>query len=128
MRTDAGPTGGRPPSAGGLESALARVLRLGTYASMALIALGTVLLVLGGGSPMDAAPLLDLGRIPGDVLAGRPEGFLWLGVLGVAVTPGLRVVGALIGFVRGREWGMAAVAVAILIVVAAGIVAGLVTG
>jgi uncharacterized membrane protein len=112
----------------GLESNLARVLHIGTYVSMALIAVGTALLVIGGGSPMDAAPLLDLGRIPADILGARPEGFLWLGVLGVLATPMLRVVAALVGFARAGEWRMVGVAAAIVVVVAAGIVAGVLTG
>ena len=112
----------------GLESSLARVLQIGTYVSMALITVGTVLLVVTGGSPMDAAPLLDVGRIPADVLGGRPEGFLWVGVLGVLATPMLRVVAALVGFARAGEWRMVGVAAAIVIVVAAGIAAGLLTG
>jgi uncharacterized membrane protein len=113
---------------GRLEARLARVLQVGTYLSLALVATGAALLLLGGGSPLDGAPLLDLGRLPADLGAGRPEGFLWLGVLGVIATPALRVVGALVGFVRGREWRMAGVAVGIIIVVGLGIAAGLVTG
>ena len=119
---------GMSPARAGLEASLARVLQVGTYVSMALITVGTVLMVINGGSPMDAAPLLDLGRIPADILGGRPEGFLWLGVLGVLATPMLRVVAALIGFARAGEWRMVGVAAAIVIVVAAGIAAGLLTG
>lgn len=119
---------GRRVADGTLEATLARVLQVGTYLSMALIAVGAALLLLTGGSPLDSAPLLDLGRLAADIGAGRPEGFLWLGVLGVLATPGLRVLGALVGFARLREWRMAAVAVAIIVVVALGIVAGVVTG
>lgn len=119
---------GRPAVDGALETTLARLLQVGTYLSMALIAVGTALLLLDGGSPLDIAPLLDLGRLPGDLAAGRPEGFLWLGVLGVLATPGLRVLGALVGFARGREWRMTAVAAAIILVVGLGIVADVVTG
>jgi len=121
------PPADQQPS-GGLETGIARILQVGTYASMALVAAGVALLVLGGTSPLAAGPALDVSRIAGDLLAGRPAGFLWLGVLGVLATPGLRVVGALVGFARGGEWRMAGVAVAIIVVVAIGIVAGLVTG
>jgi uncharacterized membrane protein len=112
----------------GLERELARVLQLGTYASMALIAIGAALLVLGGTSPLVAGPELDVTQIVDDLLALRPAGFLWLGVLGVLTTPGLRVVGALVGFARAGEWRMVAIAAAIIVVVGTGIVAGLVTG
>lgn len=112
----------------GLESTLARVLQVGSYVSIALVAIGVVLLIAGGGSPLDPGPPLKLGTIVADVAAGRPAGFLWLGVLGIVATPGLRVVGALVGFWRGGERRMAGVAVAILAVVALGVFAGVVTG
>jgi uncharacterized membrane protein len=113
---------------GGLESALGRVLAIGTYASMALVAIGLVLLVAGGGSPLDAGPPLNLATLGADLLAGRPAGFLWLGILGVIGTPALRVTGALVGFWRAGERRMALIALSILVVVGLGVVAGLVTG
>lgn len=112
----------------GLESTLARVLQVGSYVSIALVAIGVVLLIAGGGSPLDPGPPLSLGTIAADIAAGRPAGFLWLGVLGIVATPGLRVVGALVGFWRGGERRMAAVALAILAVVGLGVFAGVVTG
>jgi uncharacterized membrane protein len=111
-----------------LEPALARLLQVGTYASMALVALGTLLFIAAGRSPLEPGPALDLGRLPADLAAGSPTALLWLGVLGLLVTPGLRVVGALVGFARAGEWRMVGVAVAIIVVVAVGIVAGLLTG
>ncbi len=120
------------PRAGGrgadLEQALARVLQAGTYASMTLIAVGTILLLAGGISPLAGGPALHLPTLPADVAAGRPEGFLWLGILGICATPSLRVVGALVGFWRRGERGMVAVAVLILAVVVTGIVTGLLGG
>jgi uncharacterized membrane protein len=113
---------------GGLESALGRVLAVGTYASMSLVAVGLILLVGGGGSPLDQGPPLRLATLGHDLLAGRPAAFLWLGILGVIATPALRVVGALVGFWRRGERRMALVALLILVVVALGVVAGLVTG
>jgi uncharacterized membrane protein len=119
---------GRANADGRLEARLARVLQLGTYVSMALIVTGAALFLLGGGSPLDAGPPLDVGPLLADLAAGRASGFLWLGVLGILATPMLRVLGALIGFVRAGEWRMAGVAAAIVVVVGAGIVAGLLTG
>ena len=113
---------------GGLESALGRVLAIGTYASMALVAIGLVLLMAGGGSPLDAGPPLSVATLGVDLLAGRPAGFLWLGILGVIGTPALRVTGALVGFWRAGERRMALIALLILVVVGIGVVAGLVTG
>jgi uncharacterized membrane protein len=116
------------PASGRLEHDLARVLQLGTHVSMALIAIGAVLLVLGGTSPLLPGPALDLRQVVDDIVTLQPAGFLWLGVLGVVATPGLRVVAAMIGFARAGERRMAWVAAAILAVVGLGIVAGLVTG
>jgi uncharacterized membrane protein len=53
---------------------------------------------------------------------------LWLGILGIIATPGIRVLGALVGFARRGERTMVGVAAGILVVVAAGVLAGLVTG
>lgn len=115
-----------PPDA--LEAGLARLLQAGTYVSMALIAIGTVLLLANGASPLEAGPPLDLRRLAGDVVAGRPGAFLWLGILGVLATPMLRVAGALLGFARAGEWRMVLISAAIVAVVGAGIAAGLLTG
>jgi uncharacterized membrane protein len=111
-----------------LEPALARVLQVGTYVSIALVAVGTVLLLGAGISPLAGGPALDLRRIGSDIAAARPAGFLWLGILGICATPAMRVVGALVGFWRRGERGMVAVALLILAVVAAGVVTGLLAG
>jgi len=107
-----------------LEAAVSRVLKVGTYAGIALIALGVVLMVVDGRSPLDVAPPLELGRLPADLAALRPSAFLWLGVLLVLTTPPARVLTALIGYLRGSEREMAVVATLILVVIALGVVAG----
>ena len=111
-----------------LEPALARVLQVGTYISIVLVVVGTVLLLAGGISPLAASPALQVDRLLPDILAGRPAGFLWLGSLGICVTPALRVVAALVGFWRRGERRMVGVALLILVVVAAGVVTGLLAG
>ena len=111
-----------------LEPALARVLQVGTYISIALVVVGTVLLLAGGISPLAASPALQVDRLLPDILAGRPAGFLWLGILGICATPALRVAAALVGFWRRGERRMVGVALLILVVVAAGVVTGLLAG
>jgi uncharacterized membrane protein len=111
-----------------LEPILARVLQVGTYASIALVLVGTILLLAAGISPLAASPALQVDRLVPDILAARPAGFLWLGILGICATPALRVVSALIGFWRRGERRMVAVAFLILVVVAAGVVTGLLAG
>jgi uncharacterized membrane protein len=115
-------------SASDLEPALARALQAGTSISIGLVALGTALLLATGASPLAGGPELVPDRIAGDILAGRPAGFLWLGILGICATPALRVAGALVGFWRRGERGMVLIAFLILAVVAAGIATGLLAG
>jgi uncharacterized membrane protein len=119
---------GMDAAAADLEPALARVLQAGTYVSIAFVAVGTVLLLAGGTSPLAVGPPLSIGTIASDIAALRPEGYLWLGILGICVTPALRVTGAMVGFWRRGERTMVAVALLILAVVAAGVVTGLLAG
>jgi uncharacterized membrane protein len=107
-----------------LESSIGRLLTIGTYASVGLIAVGTVLLIGSGRSPVDSAPALDPGRLVADLLGLQPAGFLWLGILGVVATPAARVAAALVGFARSGERRMALVAAAILVVIAIGVATG----
>ncbi len=108
-----------------IERSVGRLLSLGTYASIALLAVGVGLLLVGGQSPLDPSyPALDLGRLPADLAALRPIGFLWLGLLAAMVTPAARVVASLFGFLGSGEWPMAVVAVAVLAVIGASIVLG----
>jgi uncharacterized membrane protein len=107
-----------------LEPVLARVLQAGTYVSIALVAVGTVLLLGGGTSPLAGGPPLSIAALAGDIAALRPQGFLWLGILAVCLTPALRVTGAMVGFWRRGERNMVVVALLILAVVAAGVITG----
>ena len=78
-------TAGRAPE-GQLELVLARLLNAGTYASVALFGLGLVAMLANGVAPLGPAPTLDPARLPADLLAGRPEAFLWLGLVTPAVS------------------------------------------
>jgi len=113
-----------PVATRSLESSVSLVLKVGIYAAVVLIAIGVVLMVAEGRSPLDVAPVLDPGSLAADLAALRPSGFLWLGVLIVLATPPLRVATALIGYLRAGEREMAIVAVLILAVIALGVVAG----
>ncbi len=77
-----------------------------------------------GRSPLDASPgrRLDLGAHPGDLLALRPEGFLWLGLLATLSTPLLRVGASVVGFLGAGERRMAGLGIAVLIVIAVAVV------
>ncbi len=118
----------RATADGLLEAAIARLLTTGTYTSIALLLAGTLLLLLEGRSPLDVGPPFDLGAIAGDVLALRSSGLLWLGILGIVATPSARVVAALVGYARRGDARMAVVAALILVVIAAGVLAGTAAG
>ena len=113
-----------PPRAldGPLEDTIARLLSIGTYVSVALLAVGFAGMLLGGISPFAPAPALDPGTLVSELLAGRAAGFLWLGLLAVIATPMGRVLLALVGFVRAREWEMVAVSAGILGVITLSVV------
>jgi uncharacterized membrane protein len=108
-----------------LESSIGRLITTGTYVSVALIAIGVVLLILAGQSPLDAIAGFDPSAIGDDLAHARPEAFLWLGLVLVIATPSARVAAALLGYGRRGERAMALVAVLILGVIAIGIVSGL---
>jgi uncharacterized membrane protein len=111
-----------PPAA--LERSVARLLTVGTYASVALLAAGALAMVAGGRSPLDVAPRFDPARLAADLAALRPEGFLWLGIVLVVVTPSARVATSLVGYVRRADRAMAVVSVLILVVIGLSVVAG----
>jgi uncharacterized membrane protein len=100
-----------------LDRSIARLLTIGTYFSIALLAIGVLLLLVYGIRPRGGPPF-QLNLIADDLVHLRPAGFMWLGLLAVLATPSLRVVASLIGFVRLGERTMAIIAVAILAVIA----------
>jgi uncharacterized membrane protein len=109
-----------------LDWAIARLLTVGTFGSVVLLGVGVVAMALAGRSPLERGfPPLDLARLPADLSGGRPEGFLWLGLLAVMATPASRVLASLVSFVLNGERSMAVVAVAILSVIATSVVLAL---
>lgn len=102
-----------------LDLTVARLLSAGTIIAVAILAVGVVGMAVTGRSPLDRPfPLLDLARLPADLLALRPEGFLWLGLMAVIATPLSRVVVSLVGYVRQAERTMTWISLAILGVIA----------
>ena len=110
-----------------IESAIARLLIGGTYAAIALVLVGVVAMLAAGIDPVTHGqrPAFDLGRIPADLAALRPEGFLWAGLLVVLALPLGRVVVSGIGFYRGGDRGLSVVSLAVLLVVCASVVVAL---
>ena len=119
------PHGGRvtTPPAADLERSVARLLTVGTYASIALLAAGVLAMVAAGLSPLDPAPRFDPPRLAADLVALRPEGFLWLGIVLVVATPSARVATSLVGYLRRPDRAMAVVSLLILAVIGLSVVA-----
>jgi uncharacterized membrane protein len=116
-------------SAAGIEVRIARLLTVGTRVGIALLAVGSLLLVAAGISPLaDDWPPFDVASLPADLLALRPEAFLWLGLVVTISTPWLRVMAATIGFARAGERRMVLLGVAVLVVIVLAIVAGVAAG
>lgn len=121
------PGSAAPSELAALERGVRRVLTVGTWSGIALLGVGVALMLVNGVSPTsETFPLFDAGKIVPDLLAMRPEGFLWAGIVVFIVTPIARVTGELTLYVRGREWALTAIAIAILIIVALSLVLALV--
>lgn len=110
-----------------LDRTIARLLTAGTYLSVGLLAIGVVLMVTSGTSPLATAPTLDPTRIPSEIATLQPTGFLWLGLIVAIATPLARVAAAVVGYLRAGERRMALIGLAILLVVSVGVVLGLTT-
>ncbi len=115
---------GQTTRAAGLEGRVAGLLRLGTYGAVGLIMCGVILMLASGRSPLDQASAFDPAHLVDDLIALRPTGFLWLGLLVVLATPAARVAVSVAGFARAAEPRMAGVAVLVLVVIGAGILFG----
>ena len=96
-----------------------------TYVSMGLLLIGVVLMIANGISPLDAAPALDPGTLVASLAALDPEAFLWLGLLAVIAAPIGRVIVAGIAYGVDRDMTMVAISVAILIVIAVGVISAI---
>lgn len=121
------PASARPDAAYGIESVIARLLVAGTYIAVALVLVGVAGMLLTGVDPLTHAtpPGFDLARLPGDIVALRPEGFLWAGLVIVMALPLGRVAVSGLGFLRAGDRQLALVSVAVLLVVLVSIFAAL---
>jgi uncharacterized membrane protein len=106
-----------------LDVAVGRLLRTGTVTAVLIFSVGVVLMAVHGVSPTDKPfPAFDIGRVIPDIVALRPEGFLWLGLITVMLTPISRVTASLVGYVRTSDRTMIVISIAILAVIAASVI------
>jgi uncharacterized membrane protein len=117
-------TAGPRPSQADLDRTIGRLLSIGTYVSVLLLAIGTVLMFANAIDPFAGGPPLEPGLILDDIGHLRGAGFMWLGLLALLATPIFRVVVSLGGFLSRRERTMSIVAVLILVVIALSVVLG----
>jgi uncharacterized membrane protein len=103
------------------ERRIGRLLIAVTYLSVALLAIGLVLMIADGIAPTSGGPRLDLGGLARGVAALEPAGFLWLGLLAVVAAPIGRVIVAGVAYAGEADWLMVGISVAILVVIAVGV-------
>lgn len=104
---------------------IGRLLIAITYLSVGLLAVGVALMVVDAISPTSGGPRLDLGTLGTRLLALDPAGFLWVGLLAVIAAPIGRVIVAAVAYAREADWLMVGVSVAILVVIAIGVLSSL---
>jgi uncharacterized membrane protein len=110
-----------------VENVIARLLLGGSVVGIVLLSVGVVLMAVNGISPESTVfPVVDPGTMVSDIVALRPEGFLWAGIVILIATPIARVIGELITYTVRGDRVLALVAVAILGVIALSVVAALV--
>ena len=108
----------------GMDGRIARLLRFGTYLAVGLIAIGVILMLATGRSPLDVAPDFDPARLIADIVELQPSGFLWLGLVVVLLTPAARVTVSALGYARIGDRSMALIAGLVLLVILAGVLLG----
>jgi uncharacterized membrane protein len=106
----------------GFDSTIGRLMIVMTYIAVGLLAVGVVLMVVNGISPLVGGPAFDPAVLLAEIRAGVPTGFLWLGLVVVIATPVVRVAVSSVGFAREGQWRMVAVGLGILAIITVGIV------
>jgi uncharacterized membrane protein len=113
-----------------MKSEMGALLRAGVVVACGIIFVGGVLYVVRHGgeresfSAFQAQPpaLESLRGIVGEARAGSARGIIQLGALALIATPVLRVVFAVYGFARRKEWVFVGVSMIVLALLAWGLV------
>ena len=103
------------------ERLIGQLLIAVTYVAVGLLAIGVLLMIANGISPLSEGPPPDLATLASDLLALEPAAYLWLGLLTVVAAPIGRVIVAAIAYAREADWLMVGVSLAILAVIAIGV-------
>ena len=103
------------------ERLIGQLLIAVTYVAVGLLAIGVLLMVANGISPLSGGPPLDLATLVSDLLALEPAAYLWLGLLTVVAAPIGRVIVAAVAYAREADWLMVGISLAILLVIVIGV-------
>jgi len=103
------------------ERLIGRLLIAVTYVAVGLLAIGVVLMVASGISPLSEGPPLDLATLGAELLVGEPAALLWLGLMTVVAAPIGRVIVAAVAYARDGDWLMVGISLGILAVMAVGV-------
>ncbi len=108
-----------------LEGIIGRLLVIGTWTAMLLILVGVVLMLAQGVDPLahPVVPPFDPSRIIPEMLALRPLGFLWAGIVLIIALPIGRVIVAGVGFLATGDTRLALVSLGVFLVVVVSILA-----
>lgn len=117
----------------GMEKTIARVLRIGVFSAAIIAAVGGILYLWQHGSesmpdftrfsykslPTGAEHYTTIGGVAKSFFNFSAEGWIMVGVLVLILTPVMRVVLSLVGFVRERDWLFAGITSFVLAVILA---------
>lgn len=115
---------------GAVELALARLLRIGVFASLILIGLGIAIALMQGVPPIgsrEVEPISPAGILEG-VRALRGEAIIDLGLLVLIATPVLRVLAAFMLFTRLRDRAFTWLTLSVLVILIGSFLAGRIDG
>ena len=107
------------------ERLIGQLLIAVTYVSVGLLAIGVALMIADTISPTSGGPPLDLATLGAQLVAFEPAAYLWLGMLAVVAAPIGRVIVAAVAYARESDWLMLGVSIAILAVIAIGVISSL---
>jgi hypothetical protein len=96
-----------PPAHPELGRWVAAVLRVGTLAAIAMVAIGYAWAVATGERHLEAAPVVD------EIAAGGGDGLAAVGLLTLTLVPPAMLVAAAVALARARERRMAIAAVVV---------------
>lgn len=117
----------------GMEKTIARVLRIGVFSAAIIAAVGGILYLWQHGSesmpdftrfsykslPTGAEHYTTIRGVAKSFFNFSAEGWIMVGVLVLILTPVMRVVLSLVGFVRERDWLFAGITSFVLAVILA---------